>query len=88
MAGARNNYGVVLRKDYTVDEKATAALRSKARKKRGKTKIFNFGGSVAELKQRCKAETGLPPPRQPEFPRWVELERPQAAKTARRRKSS
>jgi N-methylhydantoinase B len=74
-AGARSNYGVVLRKDLSVDEKATAALRIKARKKRGKTGIFNFGGTIAELKKRCLAETGLPPPRQPEFPRWVKLEK-------------
>jgi hypothetical protein len=42
-------------------------------KKRGKTKVFDFGGTIKELKQRCKAETGLPPPMQPEFPRWAKV---------------
>jgi N-methylhydantoinase B len=87
VAGAKANYGVVVSKDMKVDEKATAALRAKARKKRGKTAIFDFGGTIAELKKRCMAETGLPAPRQPEFPRWVKLEgaAPGKSKTARKR---
>jgi N-methylhydantoinase B len=70
-AGARANYGVVLRKDGSLDEKATTALRSKLAKKRGKTQVFNFGGTIPELKKRCKAETGLPPPLQPKPPRFL-----------------
>jgi N-methylhydantoinase B len=73
-AGAKANYGVVLKKDLTVDAKATDALRAKLARKRGKTGIFNFGGTIPELKKRCKAETGLEAPKQPEFPRWVRLE--------------
>jgi N-methylhydantoinase B len=75
MGGARANYGVVLKKDFSVDSKATESLRAKLARKRGKTGIFNFGGSIPELKKRCKAETGLLPPKQPEFPRWVVLDK-------------
>ena len=71
VAGARANYGVVLRKDFSGDEKATATLRARLKKKRGKTAIFNFGGTIPELKKRCKAETGLEPPKQPQFARFV-----------------
>jgi N-methylhydantoinase B len=84
-AGAKANYGVVLKKDGSVDAKATAALRAKLAKKRGKTGIFNFGGTIPELKKRCKAETGLAPPKQPEFPRWVKSGK--KAKPATRRKA-
>lgn len=85
--GARDNYGVVLRKDGSVDEKATRVLRARLAKKRGKIQIFNFGGTVKELKKRCKAETGLPPPKQPEFPRWVKLEKRGSARVTGGRKS-
>ncbi len=74
VAGAKKNYGVVISRSMTVDEKATATLRAKLAKKRGKIGIFNFGGTIPELKKRCKAETGLAPPKQPEFPRWVKLD--------------
>ena len=36
-------------------------------KKRGKTKLFDKGGTIAELKKRCKKETGLEPPETPVF---------------------
>jgi N-methylhydantoinase B len=82
-AGAKKNYGVVLKRDGEVDEKATQALRARLSKKRGKTGIFNFGGSIKDLKKRCKAETGLEPPKQPEFPRGVKLD--ETAKGRRRK---
>ncbi|MCC7330264.1 MAG: hydantoinase B/oxoprolinase family protein [Gammaproteobacteria bacterium] len=84
-AGARANYGVVLKKDGSLDGKATVALRAKLAKKRGKTAIFNFGGSIAELKKRCKAETGLPAPRQPEFPRFIQVQQDTRKKPATRK---
>ena len=64
-------YGVVMKADLTVDEKKTAALRAKMAKQRGKVKMFDRGGEIAELKKRCKKETGLEPPRQPEFQAWA-----------------
>ena len=68
--GARR-YGVVLDANGVVNEKRTEALRKKMAKARGKPKMFDFGGPIKELKQRCKRETGLAPPRQPEFQTWV-----------------
>ena len=55
----------------TVDEKKTKALRAKMAKQRGKVKMFDRGGDIAELKKRCKKETGLDAPRQPEFQAWA-----------------
>jgi len=66
--GARR-YGVVLDRNLEVDEKKTAALRARMAKKRPrKLPLFNFGGTIEELKKRCKRETGLEPPKTPEFP--------------------
>ncbi len=64
-------YGVVLGKKLEVDEKATATLREKMAKERGDTMLFDFGGSIKELKARCREETGLEPPRTPTFQRWA-----------------
>jgi hypothetical protein len=37
-------------------------------KERGQVKLFDRGfESIAELKERCLAETGLAPPQQPRF---------------------
>ena len=70
-ANGAKRYGVVLDEKLNVDEKATAALREKMAKERGDTKIFDFGGSIEELKARCREETGLEPPRTPTFQRWA-----------------
>ncbi len=68
--GARR-YGVVLNDDFTVDEKKTKALRGRMAKKRGKPNIFDFGGSIEQLKANCEKETGHAAPRQPEFQSWA-----------------
>ena len=47
-------YGVVMSADHTGDEKKTTALRAKMAKQRGKVKMFDRGGDIAELKKRCK----------------------------------
>ena len=57
--------------DHTVDEKKTKALRAKMAKQRGKVKMFDRGGDIAELKKRCKKGIGLDAPRQPEFQAWA-----------------
>ena len=64
-------YGVVLKDDLTVNEKRTATLRAKLSKARGKPAVFNFGGTIEEIKKRCKKETGFDAPRPPEFQSWV-----------------
>ena len=91
-------YGVVLKDDLTVNEKRTTALRAKLSKARGKAPLFDRGGTIEELKARCFKETGLQPPRQPEFQSWATAaldikpkkpKKPKAAKrkTAAKRKS-
>jgi N-methylhydantoinase B len=66
--GARR-YGVVIDADGAVDSAATSKLRSQLRSKRGEFGMFNFGGSIEEIKARCKAETHLEPPTAPTFAR-------------------
>jgi N-methylhydantoinase B len=63
----------VLNNDLSVDEKATVALRAKLTKERGEIKLFNFGGTIAELKARCKAETSFDPPAAPVFQKWHQV---------------
>jgi N-methylhydantoinase B len=59
-------YGVVLNRSGAVDEKATLALRDSMRAERGECQLFDRGfASIAELKARCNAETGLAAPATP-----------------------
>ena len=64
--GARR-YGVIIDDSGAVDPAATDALREKLRAERGETGLFDFGGTIEEIKARCKAETHLDPPVQPTF---------------------
>ncbi len=64
-------YGVVMNDDLTVNAKRTQTLRAKMAKKRGKVPMFDRGGDIATLKKQCLKETGLEPPRQPEFQTWA-----------------
>ena len=66
--GARR-YGVVLADDGAVDQAATESLRTELREKRGAPGLFDFGGSIEEIRARCKAETHLDPPEPPTFAR-------------------
>lgn len=58
-------YGVVIDGEGTVDGDATDRLRASLTAARGTAPNFDFGPSIAELKQRCRAETGLEPPVDP-----------------------
>ena len=60
-------YGVVVTRNFSVDEPATKALRSKMNETKtlGKPEIFNRGGTVEELKARALEETGLEAPKYP-----------------------
>jgi N-methylhydantoinase B len=62
-------YGVVINDDQSVDRDATEALRAKMREERGEVELFNFGGTIDEIKARCKEETHLEPPSTPSFAR-------------------
>jgi len=66
--GARR-YGVVMTEDGSVNATATDDLRGRLREQRGEPELFNFGGSIDEIKARCKAETHLDPPSSPTFAR-------------------
>ncbi len=78
-AGARR-YGVVLNDKGAVDASATKQLREKMRTERGKPKLFDRGfESIDELKGRCKAETGLEAPAQPQFTKWAKAREIKAA---------
>ena len=65
----------MLASDGTVDTASTDRLRSELAKKRGETQLFDFGGSLEELKARCQSDTGLKPPEQPRFQTWVREDR-------------
>ena len=64
-------YGVVINDDGTVDQATTTDLREKITAERPAPQLFDFGGSIEELKARCKAETMLDPPAEPQVPRWL-----------------
>jgi N-methylhydantoinase B len=66
--GARR-YGVVIAADGSVDAEASEALRLKLREQRGEPGLFDFGGTIEEIKSRCRAETHLEPPAAPTFAR-------------------
>ncbi len=79
--GARR-YGVVLRADGTVDEPASTGLREQMSRARGEVRLFDFGGTIEELKARCKRETGLDAPSTPVFQTWMSARVRQAAAQA------
>ncbi|MDJ0879769.1 MAG: hydantoinase B/oxoprolinase family protein [Halieaceae bacterium] len=65
-------FGVVIAGEkpgsYDIDEGATAALREQCVAERGEDiPLFNFGGSIEEIRSRCEAETNLPAPEAPSF---------------------
>ena len=66
-AEGAKRYGVVLTDDGSVDETATESLRASLREKRGEPGLFDFGGTIEEIKARCKQETHLDPPVPPTF---------------------
>ena len=61
-------YGVVIADSGAVDTSATERLRQSLATERGEiTEIFNFGGTIEEIKSRCLVETHLPAPETPVF---------------------
>ena len=72
-------YGVVLNDDVSVNEAETTALRKKMAAERPEIELFNRGGTIEELKARCKEETGLEPPKTPVFLNWFRKGGVQAA---------
>ena len=66
-------YGVVITTDNKVNDAATAELRRELSSSRGKIELFDFGGSVEELKAKCLSDTHLAPPTTPVFQKWMTL---------------
>ena len=58
-------YGVVADADGHLDEAATARLRGQLREAAKDKGLFDRGGTLEELRARCRDETGLEPPRPP-----------------------
>jgi N-methylhydantoinase B len=66
-AKGAERYGVVI-SDGAVDVAATTAMREKLCAERGDDiPLFNYGGTIEEIKARCKEETGFEPPVAPVF---------------------
>ena len=68
--GARG-YGVVVGPDFSLDPTATDALRSRMAQERRSIELFDRGGTIEELRARCKEETFLEPPKPPVFAKWM-----------------
>ncbi len=61
------SYGVIISDDFTINVEATLALRIKMASAGGEVSLFDFGGSIEEIKARSMQETNLPAPQTPEF---------------------
>tara|TARA_B100000809_G_C15140466_1_gene532993 strand:+ start:9979 stop:11844 length:1866 start_codon:yes stop_codon:yes gene_type:complete len=59
-------YGVVIVNNSVVQAQTTK-LRASLTEQRGDIKLFDFGGTIEEIKARCLEETGLPAPETPRF---------------------
>ncbi len=57
-------YGVLLTREGQVDRSGTETLRKTLARGR-ENKLFDFGGTIAELLRSCEVETGLPAPTPP-----------------------
>ena len=66
MEGAKR-YGVMIGDDGNVDLGATDALRGELRLQRSDDRLFNYGGTIDELKARSLEETHLEAPVAPTF---------------------
>jgi N-methylhydantoinase B len=60
-------YGVVITEELQIDQVATDQMRKTLSEQRGATELFDFGGTIEEIKARCEAETHLPAPSTPKF---------------------
>ncbi|MGB5331413.1 MAG: hydantoinase B/oxoprolinase family protein [Woeseiaceae bacterium] len=64
-AEGAKRYGVVIAADGAVNSVATDKLRAKMRDGREDSGLFNFGGTIEEIKARSLEETHLPAPEAP-----------------------
>ena len=66
MEGARR-YGVVINDDLTLDNEATELLRAEMSKDTVADEMFNFGGTIEDIKSKSLEETHLEAPVSPTF---------------------
>ena len=78
-AEGAERFGVVTNTDG-IDREATASLRANMAENAEPDELFNFGGTIEELRARCEAETGLPPPVAPTFAPTYGKDEPQVRK--------
>ncbi|EAQ29580.1 N-methylhydantoinase (ATP-hydrolyzing) B 2 [Erythrobacter sp. NAP1] len=64
--GAKH-YGVVANEAGVIDTGATEALREELKSTRGDLPLFDYGPGIDTLRENCLEETGLEPPKQPEW---------------------
>ena len=57
--------GLIVDEKGKINQDATDRLRSKMRQDRGDVELFNFGGTIDEIKARSMEETYLEPPVSP-----------------------
>ncbi|MBT3371789.1 MAG: hydantoinase B/oxoprolinase family protein [Rhodospirillaceae bacterium] len=69
-------YGVLLATDCSVDQRGSDDLRRRMAAERGDVQLFDHGGTIEELKARCKADTTLEPPTTPVFQKWMGASKP------------
>ena len=69
-------YGVILGADFAVDQRSTDDLRRRMTAERGAVETFDFGGTMEELRARCKEDTTFDPPRPPVFQKWMGRSKP------------
>ena len=62
--GARD-YGVICDEEGRLDLAGTDRLRETMRNESRSNALFDRGGTIEELRERCEAETGLPAPKPP-----------------------
>lgn len=60
-------YGVIINADLSIDAEGTQSLRATMAAQRGDVSLFDFGGTIEEIKARSMEETNLPAPQTPEF---------------------
>ena len=57
----------MIKEDLSLDQTKTDALRTAMSKDTVQDEMFNFGGTIEEIKERCLEETHLEPPISPTF---------------------
>ena len=66
-AEGAKSYGVVVNELQEIDKRQTEQLRASMASAREECALFDFGGTVEELRATCEHDTELPAPKEPQF---------------------